>query len=119
MARRLLVLMTGFGALYLVLSACGLLGQSPPPAAQQQSDHTTVVSTGDNGAMYLLLGLAIAAAAWMGWRFMHERIGRVEDRAMLLTQQQVPTAQVPMLNGHGYQYRVPVDYRDEHKRLGR
>ena len=117
--RNVLKLVVAGGLVFLCASACLFDGPSPS-GQQQQSDHTTVISTGDNSAIWVLMTVMTAAAFGLLFWAMNEkgRRERAEDHATI--QVQLSRGEVPVLNGRPYvsTARPPVDEWDR-RMLGR
>lgn len=116
--RNLIKLTVAGAAVLVVCSACGLFDQGSPPAAQQQSDHTTVISTGDNSAMWVLLTVMVVAGFGFLFWAMNEkgRRERAEDHAAI--QSQLARGDIPVLNGRPYVGPVHAEW-DPHRAIGR
>jgi len=114
MVRKLMVLVVGVGAVFVLVSACDLLGSGSAPQ-QQQQEHTTVVTTGDNSALYVLLTLAIIGVVGLVWYAMNQRVERVLDRAEY-REQLLRGRERPELNGEPYLPGSRLDVGD-HRRM--
>lgn len=99
MLGRALKVSVGLGLFLFAVSACGgLFGQAQTPPAQQQSDHTTVISTGDTGAFWILIVLLIVAAVGLVWYATTQR-ARADRADLEYRYLAAGYGPVPMLNG--------------------